>query len=49
MGSWMLCPDANCDDPTDMDTVDGMGVTGYMTVPPGTKFVKTNDLILTAA
>ena len=49
MGSWMLCPDANCDDPIDMDTVDGMGHTGYLTIPASAKYVKINDLLLTPA
>lgn len=50
-GSWQLCATANCDsnDIIDMDSIDGMGQTGYMTVTPETKFVKLNDLILTPA
>jgi hypothetical protein len=49
MGSWELCTTAQCDVATgmiDMDTIDGMGATGYLTVPSSAKFVKTNDLLL---
>jgi hypothetical protein len=46
-GSWHLCPDANCDDPIDMDVIDGAGHTGYMTVTPGTRFLKITNLQLT--
>lgn len=48
-GSWEVCRDAACDvgqGLIDMDTVDGMGHTGYLTVPASAKFVKTNDLAL---
>lgn len=50
MGSWQLCSTAQCDVASgmiDMDTIDGMGATGYMTVTKSTRFVKTNDLLLT--
>jgi hypothetical protein len=47
-GSWKLCPDANCTDPTDMDVIDGAGHHGYVTVTPGTKFLKTTNLRLAA-
>ena len=49
MGSWELCSDAACEvgqGLIDMDTVDGMGHTGYLTVSSSAKFVKTNDLVL---
>ena len=29
-----------------MDSVDGMGATGYLSITPDVKFVKINDLIL---
>ena len=48
-GSWELCSSAQCDVGAgliDMDQISGMGATGYMTVPTGTRFVKTNDLLL---
>jgi len=51
-GSWETCSDATCDvgqGLIDMDTVDGMGHTGYFTVPASAKFVKTNDLYLQPA
>jgi hypothetical protein len=51
-GSWELCSDATCDvggGLIDMDTADGMGHTGYLTVPASAKFLKTNDLYLTPA
>jgi hypothetical protein len=43
MGAWSLCSDANCDVGAgliDMDTVNGEGHTGYMTVPASAKYVK---------
>ena len=51
-GSWELCSDATCDVGAgliDMDEIDGMGHTGYFTVPASAKFVKTNDLYLAPA
>jgi hypothetical protein len=45
-----LCADARCEvggGPIDMDTVDGMGVTGYLSTTPDVKHVTLNDLILT--
>ena len=50
MGSYEFCSNATCDigdGLIDMATVDGMGHTGYMTIPKTAKFVKTNDLVLT--
>ena len=49
MGSWQLCSDAACDGSglIDIETIDGMGHTGYLTVPAGAKFLKTNDLVFT--
>jgi hypothetical protein len=53
MGSRELCSDAACEvgqGLIDMDTVDGMGHTGYLTVPAASaKYVKTNDLVLAPA
>ena len=51
-GSWEVCSDATCDVGAgliDMDQIDGMGHTGYFTVPASAKFVKTNDLYLAPA
>jgi hypothetical protein len=48
--AWQLCADARCEvggGLIDMDTVDGMGVTGYLSITPDVKYVKLNDLILT--
>jgi hypothetical protein len=50
MGAWSLCSDANCEVGAgliDMDTIDGQGHTGYMTVPASAKYVKLYYLTLT--
>jgi hypothetical protein len=50
MGQWTLCRDANCDISNgviNMDTIDGEGHTGYLTVPPTAKYVKLYYLNLT--
>ena len=49
VGSWETCADANCDNSIDFESVDGIGHTGYFTVPASAKFVKTNDLYLSPA
>jgi hypothetical protein len=49
VGSWETCADANCNNSIDFEGVDGLGHTGYFTVPAGAKFVKTNDLFLSPA
>jgi hypothetical protein len=49
IGSWELCSNARCEvggGLIDMDSVDGMGATGYLSITPDVKFVKTNDLIV---
>ena len=49
-GSYKLCATANCsdlDDIIDIEVVDGAGATGYLTITPGTKFVKLTNLALT--
>jgi hypothetical protein len=49
MGAWKLCSDARCDvgaGMIDMDTVDGEGHTGYLTVPSSAKYVKLHYLTL---
>ena len=50
MGSYRLCSDTSCEvgeGLIEIETVDGMGSTGYLTIGSDVKFVKTNDLILT--
>lgn len=50
MGDWELCRDANCEvgeGLINMETIDGEGHTGYMTVPPTAKYVKLYYLTLT--
>ena len=49
MGAWSLCRDANCDGAglIDMNTIDGEGHTGYLTVPASAKYVKLYYLTLT--
>jgi hypothetical protein len=50
MGAWSLCSDARCyvgKGLIDMDTIDGEGHTGYLTVPPDARYVKTYYLTLT--
>jgi hypothetical protein len=50
MGSWSLCRDANCNvgkGLIDMDTVDGEGHTGYLSITPDVKYVKLYYLTLT--
>jgi hypothetical protein len=48
-GSWETCSNATCDIDNgliNMDVIDGAGHTGYLTIPPSTKFVKIINLQL---
>jgi len=43
MGSWSLCSNARCDEGNgliDMDTIDGQGHTGYLSITPDVKYLK---------
>jgi hypothetical protein len=46
-GDWHLCRDANCEDEIALDAVEGYGHTGYLTVPPTARYLKTWNLTLT--
>ncbi|QNJ56811.1 membrane protein [Mycobacterium phage Reindeer] len=48
-GAWALCPNPNCETPIQNEIVVGEGSTGYMTVTPNAKYVKTTYLTLTPA
>lgn len=48
-GAYALCADANCGMPIHHEIIEGEGATGYMTVTPNTKYVKTTYLTLTPA
>jgi hypothetical protein len=50
-GSWELCATAGCegDDLLNIDVIDGVGHTGYVTVPSTAKYLKVSYLNLQPA
>jgi hypothetical protein len=50
MGSWSLCCEVTCEvgaSLIEMDTVDGEGRTGYLTIKSSAKYVRPSYLTLT--